>query len=172
MAKKLNFCILWTNNYEQMMVREALNSALDEEMSADPKVFLMGEEVRIIGMALLSSFVFWCFLFWYIFIVSVKCRLGNIRVHIRSEFLVREINSWFSRFFKGHTFFFPFFSCVWWLTLNVIFFIDIQRAFREVWPWESSWYSNHRGFFFFFFFHLTFLFLFWCFVFSLVIFVT
>ncbi|KAF5726651.1 pyruvate dehydrogenase E1 component subunit beta-1 mitochondrial isoform X2 [Tripterygium wilfordii] len=28
-----------------MMVREALNSALDEEMSADPKVFLMGEEV-------------------------------------------------------------------------------------------------------------------------------
>lgn len=30
---------------KQMMVREALNSALDEEMSADPKVFLMGEEV-------------------------------------------------------------------------------------------------------------------------------
>jgi len=29
----------------QMTVREALNSALDEEMSADPKVFLMGEEV-------------------------------------------------------------------------------------------------------------------------------
>lgn len=28
-----------------MTVREALNSALDEEMSADPKVFLMGEEV-------------------------------------------------------------------------------------------------------------------------------
>lgn len=28
------------------MVREALNSALDEEMSADPNVFLMGEEVR------------------------------------------------------------------------------------------------------------------------------
>jgi len=26
-------------------VREALNSALDEEMSADPSVFLMGEEV-------------------------------------------------------------------------------------------------------------------------------
>ncbi len=26
-------------------VRDALNSALDEEMSADPKVFLMGEEV-------------------------------------------------------------------------------------------------------------------------------
>ncbi|XVE50055.1 hypothetical protein DITRI_Ditri01bG0130800 [Diplodiscus trichospermus] len=30
---------------KQMNVREALNSALDEEMSADPKVFLMGEEV-------------------------------------------------------------------------------------------------------------------------------
>jgi pyruvate dehydrogenase E1 component beta subunit len=29
----------------QMTVREALNSALDEEMSADPSVFLMGEEV-------------------------------------------------------------------------------------------------------------------------------
>ncbi|PPD70372.1 hypothetical protein GOBAR_DD32750 [Gossypium barbadense] len=30
---------------QKMTVREALNSALDEEMSADPKVFLMGEEV-------------------------------------------------------------------------------------------------------------------------------
>ncbi|XVE66132.1 hypothetical protein DITRI_Ditri08aG0055900 [Diplodiscus trichospermus] len=30
---------------KHMNVREALNSALDEEMSADPKVFLMGEEV-------------------------------------------------------------------------------------------------------------------------------
>lgn len=29
----------------QMTVRDALNSVLDEEMSADPKVFLMGEEV-------------------------------------------------------------------------------------------------------------------------------
>lgn len=28
-----------------MTVRDALNSALDEEMSADPKVFVMGEEV-------------------------------------------------------------------------------------------------------------------------------
>jgi pyruvate/2-oxoglutarate/acetoin dehydrogenase E1 component len=28
-----------------MTVRDALNSALDEEMSADPSVFLMGEEV-------------------------------------------------------------------------------------------------------------------------------
>jgi hypothetical protein len=30
-----------------MTVRDALNSALDEEMSADPKVFLMGEEVPV-----------------------------------------------------------------------------------------------------------------------------
>lgn len=30
-----------------MTVRDALNSALDEEMSADPKVFLMGEEVIV-----------------------------------------------------------------------------------------------------------------------------
>ena len=30
---------------KQMTVREALNSALDEEMAADPTVFLMGEEV-------------------------------------------------------------------------------------------------------------------------------
>ncbi|CAD6240242.1 unnamed protein product [Miscanthus lutarioriparius] len=29
----------------QITVREALNTALDEEMSADPSVFLMGEEV-------------------------------------------------------------------------------------------------------------------------------
>lgn len=29
----------------QMTVRDALNSAIDEEMSADPKVFVMGEEV-------------------------------------------------------------------------------------------------------------------------------
>lgn len=28
-----------------MTVRDALNSALDEEMAADPTVFLMGEEV-------------------------------------------------------------------------------------------------------------------------------
>ncbi|KAJ6753947.1 DEHYDROGENASE RELATED [Salix purpurea] len=28
-----------------MTVRDAVNTALDEEMSADPKVFLMGEEV-------------------------------------------------------------------------------------------------------------------------------
>lgn len=33
-------------NLMQMTVREALNSALDEEMSADHNVFLMGEEVR------------------------------------------------------------------------------------------------------------------------------
>mgnify|MGYP000727597996 FL=1 len=32
----------------QMNVRDALNSALDEEMAADPKVYLMGEEVGII----------------------------------------------------------------------------------------------------------------------------
>ncbi|KAK6924622.1 Transketolase-like, pyrimidine-binding domain [Dillenia turbinata] len=30
---------------KEMTVRDALNSALDEEMSADPKVFIMGEEV-------------------------------------------------------------------------------------------------------------------------------
>uniref|UniRef100_A0A2P2M2V8 Pyruvate dehydrogenase E1 component subunit beta n=1 Tax=Rhizophora mucronata TaxID=61149 RepID=A0A2P2M2V8_RHIMU len=30
---------------KEMTIREALNSAIDEEMSADPKVFLMGEEV-------------------------------------------------------------------------------------------------------------------------------
>lgn len=36
--------------HAQMMVREALNSALDEEMSADPKVFLMGEEVGKIDL--------------------------------------------------------------------------------------------------------------------------
>ena len=28
-------------------MRDALNSALDEEMGADPKVFIIGEEVRL-----------------------------------------------------------------------------------------------------------------------------
>nr|AKA20327.1 pyruvate dehydrogenase [Paeonia suffruticosa] len=35
----------YSSSAKEMMVRDALNSALDEEMSADPKVFLMGEEV-------------------------------------------------------------------------------------------------------------------------------
>lgn len=35
----------YSSSAKEMTVREALNSALDEEMSADPKVFLMGEEV-------------------------------------------------------------------------------------------------------------------------------
>ncbi|KAJ8547748.1 hypothetical protein K7X08_011334 [Anisodus acutangulus] len=35
----------YSSGVKQMMVREALNSALDEEMAADPRVFLMGEEV-------------------------------------------------------------------------------------------------------------------------------
>ncbi|XP_057756956.1 pyruvate dehydrogenase E1 component subunit beta, mitochondrial isoform X1 [Arachis stenosperma] len=35
----------FSSSAKEMTVREALNSALDEEMSADPKVFLMGEEV-------------------------------------------------------------------------------------------------------------------------------
>ncbi|KAL3631177.1 hypothetical protein CASFOL_024161 [Castilleja foliolosa] len=35
----------FSSSAKEMTVRDALNSALDEEMSADPKVFLMGEEV-------------------------------------------------------------------------------------------------------------------------------
>lgn len=54
-----------------MTVREALNSALDEEMSADPKVFLMGEEVGRcqIFFPKRECFLFlflcvsWCFLY-------------------------------------------------------------------------------------------------------------
>lgn len=33
-----------------MTVRDALNSAIDEEMAADSKVFIIGEEVRIINL--------------------------------------------------------------------------------------------------------------------------
>jgi len=40
----------------QMTVRDALNSALDEEMSADPSVFLMGEEVPLETNSRLWSF--------------------------------------------------------------------------------------------------------------------
>ncbi|CAO2829015.1 unnamed protein product [Amaranthus hypochondriacus] len=35
----------YSSSGKQMTVRDALNSALDEEMAADPKVYLMGEEV-------------------------------------------------------------------------------------------------------------------------------
>ncbi|XP_020581406.1 pyruvate dehydrogenase E1 component subunit beta-1, mitochondrial isoform X3 [Phalaenopsis equestris] len=35
----------FSTSHKEMTVRDALNSALDEEMAADPKVFLMGEEV-------------------------------------------------------------------------------------------------------------------------------
>ncbi|XP_021723029.1 pyruvate dehydrogenase E1 component subunit beta-1, mitochondrial-like [Chenopodium quinoa] len=35
----------YSSSGKQMMVRDAINSAIDEEMGADPKVFLMGEEV-------------------------------------------------------------------------------------------------------------------------------
>ncbi|WMV35548.1 hypothetical protein MTR67_028933 [Solanum verrucosum] len=35
----------YSSAVKEMTVRDALNSALDEEMSADPKVFVMGEEV-------------------------------------------------------------------------------------------------------------------------------
>lgn len=35
----------YSTSAEKMLVRDALNSALDEEMSADHRVFLMGEEV-------------------------------------------------------------------------------------------------------------------------------
>ncbi|KAK3033374.1 hypothetical protein RJ639_034424 [Escallonia herrerae] len=35
----------YSSSGKEMTVRDALNSALDEEMSADPKVYVMGEEV-------------------------------------------------------------------------------------------------------------------------------
>lgn len=41
-----------------MTVRDALNSALDEEMSADPKVFLMGEEVGHPTRPILFCFIY------------------------------------------------------------------------------------------------------------------
>ncbi|XP_011086850.1 pyruvate dehydrogenase E1 component subunit beta-1, mitochondrial-like [Sesamum indicum] len=48
-APLLRTVVLSSRNYsasaKEMTVREALNSALDEEMSADHRVFLMGEEV-------------------------------------------------------------------------------------------------------------------------------
>lgn len=50
----LEFCL--NSDLSQMTVRDALNSALDEEMSADPKVFLMGEEVTV---GITSHNIFW-----------------------------------------------------------------------------------------------------------------
>lgn len=67
----------------QMTVRDALNSALDEEMSADPSVFLMGEEV-------LPGKILWAVLFFPLFsgffIIHIHihlCRLESIKVHTR-----------------------------------------------------------------------------------------
>ncbi|GKV36354.1 hypothetical protein SLEP1_g44495 [Rubroshorea leprosula] len=41
-----------------MTIGEALNSALDEEMSTDPNVFLMGEEVaRLVNFRVHSRFL-------------------------------------------------------------------------------------------------------------------
>lgn len=36
-------------HWPQMTVRDALNSAMDEEMARDPDVFILGEEVRAPG---------------------------------------------------------------------------------------------------------------------------
>lgn len=75
-----------------MMVREALNSALDEEMSADPKVFLMGEEVKMRITGMLFLFLVICFHNFcsYVLLFHIECRLGNIRAHIRSQILTRD----------------------------------------------------------------------------------
>ncbi|KAD2804060.1 hypothetical protein E3N88_37450 [Mikania micrantha] len=40
----------YSSAMKEMTVRDALNSALDEEMAADPNVFVMGEEVNIYSM--------------------------------------------------------------------------------------------------------------------------
>lgn len=39
----------------QMTVRDALNSAIDEEMAADPKVFVIGEEVSTVTVSYWQS---------------------------------------------------------------------------------------------------------------------
>ncbi|URE25564.1 pyruvate dehydrogenase E1 component subunit beta [Musa troglodytarum] len=43
-------------NYSEMTVREALNSALDEEMSANHRVFLMGEEAGFAGIGVGAAY--------------------------------------------------------------------------------------------------------------------
>ncbi|XP_057431574.1 uncharacterized protein LOC130724381 [Lotus japonicus] len=58
----------------QMTVREALNSALDEEMSANPKVFLMGEEVGE----------------YLTFNPSSSCDENNNRLNQRNDFIHLE----------------------------------------------------------------------------------
>ena len=104
----LNF-YFWNDNCVQMTVRDALNSALDEEMSADPKVFLMGEEVRINGKKLLVfpkldilSVLMFPLIFW-------ECRLVNIKVHTRLDFINRRDE--FCRFLL------PFKARIWFYTL-------------------------------------------------------
>jgi len=68
-------------------VREALNSALDEEMSADPSVFLMGEKVPPV-----TELVFFCSLLCFFWFNNFDfCgRLGSIKVHTRSVAFLRR----------------------------------------------------------------------------------
>ncbi len=128
-----------------MTVRDALNSALDEEMSADRKVFLMGEEVRTVGKKLVfpgfdvrSFFLCSCFIFW-----AQVGEYQGFKVHTRLDF-----NIWRDEFVDLY-------SCedqmstlyICQSALYLQFCIDIQRAFGQVWSWEGSWYTNYGGYF-------------------------
>lgn len=61
-----------------MTVREALNTALDEEMAADRNVILMGEEVVKYCIAVLDQY-----LVQLLIVCFCNARLGNIKVHTR-----------------------------------------------------------------------------------------
>jgi len=118
----------------QITVREALNSALDEEMSADPKVFLMGEEViHLHSILFYSLFPFYSFLIFFFalslfsvcsfILLLFKCRLGNIRVHTRLVYLSCQPLDLTTRYYYV-------------ILLNFLssFILDIQGAAREVRP--------------------------------------
>lgn len=64
-----------------MTVRDALNSALDEEMSADPKVFLMGEEVGY-PTSLYNIILFFLYIFEYELLIASLCPFGFIWLQV------------------------------------------------------------------------------------------
>ena len=67
----------------QLTVRDALNSALDEELARDDRVFIMGEEVTF-GIAWPSHGTMSCFCPKVIFLTWVmQCRLVSIKEHTR-----------------------------------------------------------------------------------------
>ena len=79
-----------------MTVRDALNSALDEEMSADPKVFLMGEEVRIASNFWMEFFFLFSLVSFFDFLFLRVLCLREVQVgEYQGAYKVRLSCQWY-----------------------------------------------------------------------------